>query len=417
MVMQIPGRGITSGGLITTAPLELPSGRLTLTTLTPVLTATVSASATVLYTPYQGSFVPLQIAAGSWAIYPFSELTNTLSDATKNPAAAVANANYDLFVWNDAGTMRLGRGPYWQTAAATVTFTIANPSVVGWVGHGLNIGDPVSFTTTGALPHGGTNDIVVGTTYFIIAAGFGANSFEISLTVGGAAINTVGGAQSGVHTGIGASETSRSTGAGTSQLTLQNGVNVNTVAITNGPAAGLGTYVGTIRTNATATADFKFGTSAAGGGNAILNVWNAYNRVDIATLVRDSTASWTYAVATMRAANGNVNNSAQLIKGLNEDMVRAAYMQRVSISTGAGAFYQVAIGLDSTTAQATNSVESVMVVALATETGQGLFTAQFHDYVGLGFHTITGLEKSDGSTTGTTTAAGTDQGLALSTRM
>jgi hypothetical protein len=74
--------------------------------------------------------------------------------------------------------------------------TIATPGVVTWTAHGLVAGDAVKFTTTGALPTG----ITAGTTYYVIAAGLTADTFRISATPGGAAINTSG-SQSGVQTG------------------------------------------------------------------------------------------------------------------------------------------------------------------------------------------------------------------------
>lgn len=77
----------------------------------------------------------------------------------------------------------------------TVTMTIATPAVVTFNAHGMAVGQPVIFNTTGALPTG----VTAGTTYYIIAAGFGANSFQFSATQGGAAVNTSG-VQSGVHT-------------------------------------------------------------------------------------------------------------------------------------------------------------------------------------------------------------------------
>lgn len=75
------------------------------------------------------------------------------------------------------------------------TMTIATPCVVSFTSHGLSIGDKVFFTTTGALPTG----VSANTTYWVISAGFGANSFRIAATQGGTAINTSG-SQSGVHT-------------------------------------------------------------------------------------------------------------------------------------------------------------------------------------------------------------------------
>lgn len=81
--------------------------------------------------------------------------------------------------------------------SATVTITIANPGVVSWTAHGLKANDPVKFSTTGALPTG----LVAGTTYYVVATGLATDSFRVSATAGGAAIETTG-TQSGVQTGI-----------------------------------------------------------------------------------------------------------------------------------------------------------------------------------------------------------------------
>lgn len=82
------------------------------------------------------------------------------------------------------------------TASATITVTIASPGVVTWTSHGFAGNEPIVFTTTGALPTG----LTAGTTYYVRATGLTANTFTVSATAGGAAINTSG-VQSGVHTG------------------------------------------------------------------------------------------------------------------------------------------------------------------------------------------------------------------------
>lgn len=82
-----------------------------------------------------------------------------------------------------------------DTALGTVTMTIATPAVITKVAHGLLANEIVYFTTTGALPTG----IVASTPYYVSATGLTADDFQISLTQGGASINTTGG-QSGVHT-------------------------------------------------------------------------------------------------------------------------------------------------------------------------------------------------------------------------
>lgn len=82
------------------------------------------------------------------------------------------------------------------TASATITVTIASPGVVTWTSHGFTGNEPVSFATTGALPTG----LTAGTIYYVVTASVTANTFTVSATAGGAAINTSG-SQSGTHTG------------------------------------------------------------------------------------------------------------------------------------------------------------------------------------------------------------------------
>lgn len=76
--------------------------------------------------------------------------------------------------------------------SSTVTITIASPGVVTWNAHGLSDGTAVMFGTTGALPTG----LSAGTVYYVVSGA--ANSFSVSATVGGTAINTSG-SQSGTH--------------------------------------------------------------------------------------------------------------------------------------------------------------------------------------------------------------------------
>ena len=101
-------------------PISLPAGRLTLTTLTPVMTATASAQTTIYYTPYVGNQVPIYDGT-RFVVASFAELSQTTTDTTKSPAACTTNSNYDLFVWSDGGTIRCTRGPAWTSATARGT--------------------------------------------------------------------------------------------------------------------------------------------------------------------------------------------------------------------------------------------------------------------------------------------------------
>ena len=75
----------------------------------------------------------------------------------------------------------------------TFTVTIASPGVITLNGHGLSDGDRTRIFTTGALPTG----LSANTDYYVTAST--TNTFQLSATRGGAAINTSG-TQSGTHT-------------------------------------------------------------------------------------------------------------------------------------------------------------------------------------------------------------------------
>ena len=97
-----------------------PCGRLTLTSGSPVMTANVTGATSIYYTPYIGAIIP--IYDGSIMVpVVFSELTNTTTNNTTNPAACTTNSNYDLFVWLNGTTVTLSRGPAWTSDTARGT--------------------------------------------------------------------------------------------------------------------------------------------------------------------------------------------------------------------------------------------------------------------------------------------------------
>jgi hypothetical protein len=91
-----------------------PQGRLTLQTATPVMITTQAAKTTIYYTPYQGNLVPIYDGT-NFSMSAFSELSVLTTDTTKSPAAIGASKVNDWFVWNDAGTLRIGHGPDWTS--------------------------------------------------------------------------------------------------------------------------------------------------------------------------------------------------------------------------------------------------------------------------------------------------------------
>ena len=101
-------------------PPPPPGGRLTLTTAVPVTTGDVTGATTIYYTPYVNDVV--SIYNGTQFIpTTFTELSQATTDNTKSTTAVANNSNYDLFVWNDSGTIRCTRGPAWSSDTARGT--------------------------------------------------------------------------------------------------------------------------------------------------------------------------------------------------------------------------------------------------------------------------------------------------------
>lgn len=94
-----------------TGAVSLPTGRLTLTSATPVINADATAQTAVLYTPYNGSTVPIYNGS-TFAAQQFAELTLTLV------SAHALNTLYDVFVFNNSGVVTLVTGPAWTNSAA-----------------------------------------------------------------------------------------------------------------------------------------------------------------------------------------------------------------------------------------------------------------------------------------------------------
>lgn len=114
-----------TGALVAYFP---PQGRLTLTSATPVMQTSVSGATTVYYTPYAGNMVPIYDGT-NMVPTAFSELSQATSDATKSPAAVTTSSIYDVFVWNDGGTIRATRGPAWTndtTRSAGTALVLVN---------------------------------------------------------------------------------------------------------------------------------------------------------------------------------------------------------------------------------------------------------------------------------------------------
>jgi hypothetical protein len=145
---------------------------------------------------------------------------------------------------------------------------------------------------------------------------------------------------------------SRGTGAGTTQLQRLNGLLVNAVSInlTNGATvynavpASQATYLGSVWIDSVSgqtTCHTTWGQSRKFG------ISNAYNRSLITLIGGDSTASWSYGVATWRPSNGSTANSISTFDGIAGSYYSASFNQNIYITGG----YTIStgIGINSTT--------------------------------------------------------------------
>lgn len=135
---------------------------------------------------FTGTNVYATGASSSATIY-FTPVTNTFavgsSIVVTNMTETKFNGSYTV------SSSFLGR-------QAAVSISNASPAVVTWSGHGLSANTPIYFATTSTMPTG----ITANTVYFVKTV-LSVDTFTISSTVGGGAINTSS-SYSGVLTGF-----------------------------------------------------------------------------------------------------------------------------------------------------------------------------------------------------------------------
>jgi hypothetical protein len=182
-----------------------------------------------------------------------------------------------------------------------------------------------------------------------------------------------------------ASDTSRGTGAGTTELDSITGRYVNKVAITNGPGAGMGLYVGTIRTD---------GSSQCNDSMAKRHLWNAYNQVSRSMQVIAS-GDWNYSTNTWRQAGGASTNQLDFVLGLSGYGVTARVSVGVKMSDVASAG-KVGITLDATTAPGTSTLTGFCLGVVAL---YQTIAASWSNQVALGRHFLAWVEAGSGTAT------------------
>lgn len=112
VMVNTDGSNWFTGGQNFNNVLQPPQGYLTLTSGTPIITGDVTAATVVYYTPFKGDRVPISTDGSTFKMRQFSELTLTLN------TNHVANGIYDVFLFDNSGTLTIGTGPVWNTVTA-----------------------------------------------------------------------------------------------------------------------------------------------------------------------------------------------------------------------------------------------------------------------------------------------------------
>lgn len=101
------------------APGFAPQGRLTLASGVPVMTADVTNASTIYYAPYTGTYVPIYNGTNV-VMYQFtsSPTDNVGPSIALNTTAHTTGHLYDLYAFNNGGTITLGTGPAWTSLTA-----------------------------------------------------------------------------------------------------------------------------------------------------------------------------------------------------------------------------------------------------------------------------------------------------------
>ena len=209
-----------------------------------------------------------------------------------------------------------------------------------------------------------------------------------------------------------AGSSARGTGAGTTQLSRLAGLWTNTVAVTlrNGSstysvAIESALYVGSIYIDHTAG---QVSAHQSWGQNRKYGIWNAYNREPIILQAGDSTTSWTYTTATIRASNatpasysaaefnvgsGTACNGMVALTGLLEEPLECSITQKMSSAVG-NATYSSGVGINSITAYSGTRAETTDG-SLVTQRGEFTSAPQ------LGLTVIASLELAAAANTQT----------------
>ena len=100
--------------------ISIANGRLTLESNVPVSTTDQTAKTILYYTPYNGNRICLyDNTTAKWQMYSFSQLSLNLS-------GLAANTNFDIFIYNNNGTLTLESTAWTSSTARSTSLSLQN---------------------------------------------------------------------------------------------------------------------------------------------------------------------------------------------------------------------------------------------------------------------------------------------------
>ena len=215
------------------------------------------------------------------------------------------------------------------------------------------------------------------------------------------------------------STSARGTGAGTTQLQQVDGlwVNANSITLTNGSTSyssipvSEATYVGSVYMTANGQTQWNVKPAAASGGTGnVVGIWNAYNRVSLKTVCRDS-SGYTYNGTTWRAADNSNNNRISFLDGLGQSSISVSYINNIGTATASEQVY-MGTNRNSTTA-APNLVALAASPTSTLANNYNMFICEEAFPPLLGFNYYQAMEKVLTAVTATFNPIGNNMSLTL----
>ena len=172
----------------------------------------------------------------------------------------------------------------------------------------------------------------------------------------------------------------------------------NTAQTTAGPITlpvHQGTFLGSFMTHPSINGNVQwiFGSAASGGGNALLQISNYYNRVLFNTIVQDNGANYTYTGGIRQARASNTNQIAFLQTDSERSSLFVNTTQNNMLAAAATSTVITGIGFDSTAA-----FQNFTQTWNTSSTNGAIFSAvTTMGFITTGYHIATALEQGDGT--------------------